>query len=151
MSLKEYFIELGLEKTNDLREALRTNKRNASGRTSESIDFAVSEDRDKVVFEITANKVLRVLESGRGPTVNDGPGRVREGIKQWIKDKGIKSNIPEQSLIFLITRKIHREGYKGTPGLITDTINDELVREIQERVAELETNEFVKELQKVVK
>lgn len=151
MSLKEYFTDLGLEITNDLRHALRANDRNASGKTSDSIDFAVSEDRDKVVFEVTSSRVLRILESGRGPTRNDGPGHVKEGIRQWIRDKGIRSEIPEQSLVFLITRKIHREGYKGTPGLITDTINDKLIEDIQQRVLEMEGNEFVKQLQNVVK
>lgn len=144
--LVEYFQTLGLNIQKDLRENLRKHNRNASGRTSDSINFEVSENKDGILFQIVANSNIRNLQEGRGKTEKSGSGGVKRGIAQWIKDKGIKSEIKDSSLIFLITRKIHREGYKGTQGLISDVINDELIESVQKAVADLESKEFSKNI-----
>lgn len=148
MTLKEFFIDQGLDITQGLKDSLRKANRNASGKTSESINFEVFEDNDKVTFQIVANRNILTLQDGRKPTKNGGNGQVKDSIRQWIKDKGIKASngISEDSLVFLITRKIHREGYKGTPGLIDDVINDSLIEMISEGVVGIVGNEFVKEI-----
>lgn len=64
----------------------------------------------------------RYIEYGRRPTKNRGDGSVYKSIYNWILDKGITPKarynskgvkyIPTQKqLAFLITRKIHSEGY----------------------------------------
>jgi hypothetical protein len=148
MTLREYFIEQGLDITQGLKDSLRKANRNASGKTSESINFELFEDNDKVTFQIVANRNILALQDGRKPTKNGGSGQVKDSIRQWIKDKGIKASngISEDSLVFLITRKIHREGYKGTPGLIDDVINESLIEMISEGVVGIVGNEFVKEI-----
>jgi hypothetical protein len=146
MTLLEYFMGQGLDIQRSLRQEMIQAKRNASGKTMESIQFEVLETRENIIFQVEADKTLRTLQEGRGPTKNDGPGAVKNSIRQWIKDKGIRSDIPEESLVYLITRKIHREGYKGTPGLIDDVINDSLIDFIEQEVAELVGNEFVNEI-----
>lgn len=55
------------------------------------------------------------LTNGRKPTENGAPpgmGILRGLIRKWIDDKRIqpKDNISKDSLAYLITRKIHREG-----------------------------------------
>jgi hypothetical protein len=150
MTIAEYFTEVGLQVQLDLRNNLTANNRNASGRTSESIEFLVSEGRDKILFQVTANSNINYLQDGRGPTQNDGPGHVKEGIRQWIKDKGIQSNLPEESLVFLISKKIHEVGYRGTPGLISGVINDDLLADMEENVLSIARNEIVRELRNVI-
>lgn len=145
-TLLEYFMGQGLEIQRSLRQEMIQAKRNASGKTMESIQFVAYETRESTILEVVADKTLRTLQDGRGPTKNDGPGAVKNSIRQWIKDKGIRSDIPEESLVYLITRKIHREGYKGTPGLIDDVINDSLFDLITKEVGELVGDEFVKEI-----
>lgn len=144
--IQELFIKEGLGVQMSLRAAMAQAKRNASGKTSESIQFEVLETRDKVMLQVVADKTILTLQEGRGPTVNGGNGVVKDSIRQWIKDKGIQSNLPLESLVYLITRKIHREGYKGTPGLIDDVINESLIDRIQDEVSEIAGNEFVNEL-----
>jgi hypothetical protein len=146
MRLSEYFTQQGLDIQNSLRASMAQHNRNASGKTSESIQFEVVENKDRVLFQVVADRNILALQDGRGPTVNNGPGNLKNAIRQWVKDKGIKSELPEETLVYLITRKIHREGYKGTPGLITDTINDSLLYIIQLQVAEIAGDEFVKEI-----
>ena len=67
---------------------------------------------------------------GRKPSESGSkPGKLLDVIKQWIINKGITSELKPESLAYLITRKIHREGIKvpnlhneGT--LISSVIND---------------------------
>jgi hypothetical protein len=148
MSLKEFFIQQGLDITKGLQDNLRAANRNASGKTSESIDFEIFDDSDTTTFQIVANKNIRFLQDGRGPTKKGGTGAVKNSIRQWIKDKGIKGRdgISEDTLVFLITRKIHREGYEGTEGLIDDIINQDLIDFIHEGITDIIGKEFVKEL-----
>jgi hypothetical protein len=148
MNLKDFFIEQGLDITQGLKDSLRKANRNASGRTSDSTNFEVFEDSEKVTFQVVANKNILMLQDGRKPTKGGGDGKVKYLIRQWINDIGIvpRDGISKDSLVYLITRKIHREGYEGTPGLITDVINDSLIDMISEGVGNLVGNEFVKEI-----
>jgi hypothetical protein len=146
MTLTELFTDQGLQIQNSLRQAMRNYNRNASGKTSESIQFEVLETREKVLFQVVADKTIVTLQEGRGPTDKQGNGSLKNAIRQWVRDKGIKSDLPEETLVYLITRKIHREGYKGTPGLIDDIINESLIDLIQERVSEIAGSEFVNEI-----
>jgi hypothetical protein len=148
MMLKDFFIEQGLDITQGLKDSLRKANRNASGRTSDSINFEIFEDSDKLTFQVVANKSIRALQDGRKPTENGGTGKVKYLIRQWINDRGIipKDGISKDSLVYLITRKIHEKGYKGTPGLIDDVINDSLIDIITQGVGGIVGNEFVKEI-----
>lgn len=72
------------------------------------------------------------LENGRGKTQNKGTGRtLKEIIREWIDVKGISPNgISKDSLAYLITRKIHREGIAvpnkfNSGGLVSDVITKE--------------------------
>src|SRR5690348_12229529 len=139
MSLKDFFTQQGLDITEGLKDSLRSANRNASVKTSESINFEIFEDGSSTTFQIVANKIIMAVEFGRGPTKKSGTGVVKDSIRQWIKDKGIKGRdgINEDSLVFLITRKIHREGYEGTPGLISDVINEDLRESIELGISEI--------------
>jgi len=55
-------------------------------------------------------------------------------IVQWIKDKGIQSDIPIQSLAYLIQRSIGENGttlYPNGSTLLSDIINDELINDLK--------------------
>lgn len=153
MTLIEYFTGQGLKVENSLKAAMAQANRNASGKTSESIQFEVTANRETVTLQVVADKNILALQDGRGKSEKGSkPGKLKDIIKEWIRVRGItpeerNGKIPtEKSLIFLITRKIHREGYKGTPGLIDDIINDSLIDLIQREVAEIVGNEFVNEI-----
>ena len=76
------------------------------------------------------------VDKGRWATGGGGNGQLREAIKQWIDDKGItpRDNISKDSLAFLISRKIHREGWKPKNiypnGVISSVINDNAIKEL---------------------
>lgn len=81
---------------------------NASGISKGLIEAKVTGSRGVL---LAPNWILQ-LEQGRGPTKGGkGSPTLREIIRKWIDDKGIVAQgISRDSLAFLISRKIHREG-----------------------------------------
>jgi hypothetical protein len=109
---------------------------NASGKLYNSISYEV----DERGLRILAFDYAYFIEFGRGPTKSNGTGELRPKIRQWIDDKGIvPDGITKDSLAYLITRKIHREGTEifkqGGTTLLRDIFNDRLVSDIQSDIA----------------
>ena len=57
----------------------------------------------------------------------------RQAIEDWIKVKGIKSNIPISSLAYLIQRKIYRDGIKvpskfNKGGVVSNVITEQRIQ-----------------------
>jgi hypothetical protein len=116
------------------KKVTRFGSMNASGRTAASLHYEID---DKEVRLYGAKHVF-ALEFGRGPTQNSGPGTLKDRIRVWIDEKGITPKpglngkaISKDSLAYLITRKLHREGstlFKqgGNSGILKDVINSEL-------------------------
>ena len=99
---------------------------NASGNLAESLRYEVSNGTLKVY----ANHYIYQLVFGRKP----GKRPPREVIVQWIKDKGIQSDIPIQSLAYLIQRSIGENGttlYPSGSTLLSDIINESLVNDLK--------------------
>jgi hypothetical protein len=135
-SISDYLSKESIFIVHDLRDALRANNRTVTGKTADSIENVITETSDSITLEIKADANLIRLQEGRraGPVSIEG----QESIRQWIKDKPvIAEGISENSLLFLITRKIRKEGWKGTPGLINNIINDDLVQSITDGIADV--------------
>ena len=101
----------------------------------------------EVTQEGSSTKLLGVdytgaLQSGRKPTTSNGKGDLIKAIKQWIIDKGIvpKDNISMSSLAFLITRKIHRDGWNrqgyGGVDLVGQVITQQRIQNIINKLGE---------------
>ena len=108
----------------------------ASGRLANSLRYEITDSQliiwgeDYIYFSIY----------GRSPTKNAGSGTVKDKIKQWIKDKGITSDISDNQLAYLISRKIHREGNsiylfsgKKNTGLLDNVITQQMVKEFNDK------------------
>lgn len=99
------------------------------------------------------------LDEGRKPTSSGGDGKLLKKIKKWIVDKGIvnniKGDISVSSLAFLITRKIHREGWKreghGGVNLISNVVTDKRMQDIINKIGNAMTLSFVSKLEKEFK
>lgn len=98
---------------------------NASGALADSVRFEVDEQGLKVF----ANDYIYYLMFGRKP----GKWPPREPILQWIKDKGIQSNIPINSLAFLIQRSIGQNGtllFPAGSDLVSSLLSDDLINSL---------------------
>lgn len=114
---------------NKLQDNMFRNGSNASGNLVNSFKTEVKVGEDSYEVGISLADYWYYVNNGRGPTKNGGNGTLLEKIKDWIRIKKIvphvgviktgkqkgKQYLPSvNQLAFLITRKIHREGYKGT-------------------------------------
>lgn len=132
----------------------------ASGKLHDSIEWDFTDDG----VQILANDYIYYLEYGRKPSqkkssISSGNGQsLYDQILQWMKVKGIFNlNMTNESLAFLITRKIHKEGTtiwrqnKGKPsGLLASAINDDAILDLSDELGnsmiELITSEIIKDI-----
>ncbi len=123
----------------DLTTSVNASGVNASGNLAGSFTYDLKPNR----LIVKGAGYYSAIEIGRKPTVNGGQGALRSIIRRWIDQKGITPKpdqngraVSKDSLAYMITRKIHREGtllnssgkdYAGRPkptGIITGVIND---------------------------
>lgn len=114
---------------NKLQANLMSDGSNASGNLVNSFKTEVKIGDESYEVGINLADYWYWVNNGRGPTKAGGSGQLLEKIKNWIKVKKIvphvgviktgrqkgKQYLPTiDQLAYLITRKIHREGYEGT-------------------------------------
>ena len=126
----------------DLRESMDSSGVTASGNFNKTLKATVTPNT--VVVE--GERYAGAIELGRKPTSGGGNGELRKAIRSWIDDKGISpADISKDSLAFIITRKIHREGtklYRGTDSygrtkpsrVITGVIEDGRIEKLAKSV-----------------
>lgn len=108
----------------------------ASGSLANSLRYEIT-DTQLIIY---ANDYAYFLIYGRKPTQQNGSGKVKQDIKSWIRAKGIKSDIDENQLAYLISRKIHRFGnsiylFSGNnnSGLLNNIITEALKKEFNDK------------------
>jgi hypothetical protein len=98
----------------DLRESMDSSGVTASGNFNRSLKAEIKPGQ----LVVTGLRYAGAIELGRKPTSGGGNGELRQAIRSWVDDKGISpADISKDSLAYIITRKIHREGtklYRGT-------------------------------------
>jgi hypothetical protein len=124
----------------------------ASGDFAESLEVRDIENG----IQLWGNAYGEQLEFGRKPTTRGGDGSLKDRIAQWIKDKGIVANdISEKSLIYLITRKIHEQGWDrkdyGGVELVSEIITNERLNEIAEKNMTTVMQPFIEVMQGKIK
>jgi hypothetical protein len=123
---------------NDLSASVKSSGISASGNLAKSFRYELNPNK----LRLFAAAYAGAAEVGRKPTVNGGNGALKQQIRRWIDEKGIVPKpdangraVSKDSLAFLISRKIHREGtalYNGVDsygrskptGIIMGVIND---------------------------
>ena len=124
---KQILTKIGNEIALRLQTNLKKYNRYASGDTEKSIESVAETNR----LRILARKHIETLEYGRRPTTGTNvlPSReFVEAIRRWISAKGLALNA------FAVARNIHKKGFKGTPGVLTDVINEDLFKEIADEI-----------------
>lgn len=154
IELSPKLYDIGLEIALNYKNELRRKNAVASGDLINfQWDITPSENGLKLQFFLP--EYWRYIEYGRRPTVNKGDGKLQEKILRWIDEKGItpKDGISKKSLAYLITRKIHREGYKPRNCLqialndskalekqFVDIVADIYAKEISDMIVQLKTD-----------
>ena len=131
----------------------KKNRYGSSTNNSGSLRQSIGEKFDTPVkvtpkFLISAtlsmNAYGKQVDEGRAPSKGGSrPGKLQAKIRNWVKTKGIRfDGISQESTIYLITRKIHREGYKGT-GFKSKVINRRSKKKLTRDIAPAVAKDFV--------
>jgi hypothetical protein len=102
----------------DIINSMQAKGKYASGQTAQQI--TIEDDDDKMQLQIPA--YIQILETGRAPTSKNAlPGNppMINRIKQWCQAKGI----PDKAA-WAIKKSIDKNGYKGTPGILSEPLGD---------------------------
>jgi hypothetical protein len=101
---------------------------NASGKLVKSVEIEYHSTGFRILAEHYIYYLIYGRKPGRFPNVT--------AIRSWIQDRGIRSELPINSLAYLIARKIAEEGssvwrkYKGADsGLLDEALSDERINE----------------------
>lgn len=137
------------ERVKEIKEKVDKNFK-ATGKTRDSITSRI--EGDSGIIE--GSSILHFGEFGRKPTRNGSkPGILKDIIREWIDVKGIqpKDGITKDTLAFLITRKIHRDGIKvpnkyNDGEILSSVINEKAVQELLDEFGSTLIGEFESEL-----
>jgi hypothetical protein len=117
---KDIIKQFGLRLTKDIKKAIPV----ATGKTRDSVYIEFT----KTGFIIRGGAQIGAIIDGRKPTssgAKKGNPTVRESILEWIKAKGIQpkeASMSQETLAFLISRSIHKNGYKGRGNIFENVI-----------------------------
>lgn len=127
----------------EYKDTLQREGINASRKLSDSVK-CLPVDVNGNIYEVSLQleEYWKAIEEGRKPTENSGNGELRRAILKWITVKPVikrpyDGKLPtDEQLAFLISRKIHREGYKGRYPLqrTIDELRDDILADIKEAV-----------------
>lgn len=119
-----------------IKQNLASTGTNATGRTSQSLRYTVTDTGDKITLQIIGKPYLAVVETGRKPTPQYTKPSYDfvNSIKQWIAAKG-----GDQSSAYAIAKHIHQKGTKlyqegGRNDIISNVINQDLTAKISQDV-----------------
>ena len=118
----------------------------ASGNWADQLEVYTDENRAILFGEDYTQQLETGRKAGKFPPL--------KMIEQWVEDKGIlnnlQGNISKSSLVFLIARKIAREGWNrerfGGVDLISEIVTEERLQKIIEEVGEAKLIEFTAEI-----
>ena len=130
--IEDIFAKFGNEIMNDMRGRIPV----ASGKTAASLELKVT----PFGFEIIGDAQIQALVDGRKPTSSGaatGDPTLREEILSWIKSRSITPREPsmsQETLAFLISRSIHRNGYAGRPDMFKNILPESKVTQIENSI-----------------
>lgn len=127
----------GVGVVNRFRQVFAQKNGNASGETSRQAKSTVAIHGNMLNLTVDTTSYFFYADLGRGKTVNSGKGLVRPRIRKWIDQKHIvpPRGMSKDQLAYFITRKIHREGYKGK-FYVKDVITPEFEKHFTDELAD---------------
>lgn len=142
--LTETLIRYGDMLVNTYRNKLSTEGINASGKLSNSVKFELKLGDTTLEVGLWLEDYYKWIEQGRPRTTHSGNGELRRAILNWIKVKPVvprpyNGKLPaEEQLAYLISRKIHREGYRGRNVLhkSVEEVNNAMLLDIKYAIVE---------------
>lgn len=134
-----------------IRRNMASTGTNATGATSRSLKYTVTESGSKITLSITGRPFFAVVETGRKatPQYTKPSYQFVADIKAWAKAKGL----PEGSA-YGIAKSIHQKGTKlhakgGRKDIVSNVINETLTESITKDVLKSFANLLVTNIKEI--
>jgi hypothetical protein len=124
----------------DVIHSMQANGKYATGQTAQQI--TIEGDGDS--YQLNLPAYMQALKTGRAPTSKNAvPGNppMIDRIKQWCQAKCI----PDKAA-WAIKRSIDKNGYKGTPGILSESLSDDNINLRLDQVAGPWADELVQSI-----
>lgn len=115
----------------DLQNKYHTLGLRASGKWAESLRSEIKQSGSALHLIVKGQNYTQWLENGR----KGGKFPPKEAIEQWVREKRLSYDIPFNSLVFLIRRKLAQKGWTvpnehNAGGLISDVITQKRMNDM---------------------
>ena len=135
----------GTSIVDQIRQNLASTGTNATGKTSRSLRFEVTQTTDKQVLRVIGKPFFNVVETGRKatPQYTKPSQEFVNAIKEWAQAKGIPG------AAYAIAKSIHKKGTKlfqvgGRSDIVSNVINQTLIDKISKDVLDKFAAEYLK-------
>lgn len=143
----------------NIRSNLASTGTNATGKTSSSIKYTVTEEGQVITLFVFGREFVSTVETGRGPRRTTTYYAVSSNIRKWMDAKGAGiglSEIKKAALARFITYRINKYGSKlyrdgGRGDIISNVVNGSLVSTITLAVLEAQAIKAMDEIEKTFK
>lgn len=153
MTLEDVLNNWLVEQRNLILSNYENSGMRASGKFANELNSSVKSNITSIKGTIEGASHGYFMEHGRGATktLTAGNPTLKQIIRKWIDDKGITpNNISKDSLAFLISRKIHREGWKPKNvypnGIISSVLNDVSINKLLLNLLTVQTAKIKSEI-----
>lgn len=126
-----------------IQQNLAASGENATGETSRSLRFTVTQEQTKTIFQITGRPYFMTVETGRRPTPTYKPSKAFvDRIQAWMKAKGLPGKA------YAIAQSIHKKGTElyrvgGRKDIVSNVINQSLYDQISQEVLKQFVNQYI--------
>lgn len=126
-----------------IQQNLASTGSNASGKTSQSLRFTVTQEGEVVTLQVTGRPFFMTVETGRKATPTYKPSKAFvDRIQEWMKARGLPGKA------YAIAQAIHKKGTKlhrtgGRKDIVSSVINPGLYTEINEATLKYFVNKYV--------
>lgn len=115
-----------------IRQNLASTGTNATGKTSQSLRYEVTNNGSKATLKVIGKPYFAVVETGRKPTPEYTKPSVEfvSSIKEWLRARG-----KDEKSAYGIAKSIHKKGTKlfregGRNDIVSNVVNQDLVDKI---------------------
>ena len=176
--IDEILVEFGVKLQTDLQASLKSKMSDGyNPRLSGKIkSLPIRHIGDLTEYILKMPEYGKILDKGRGKTVNDGTGEVKKNLVDWIKRRGLEVKISQRkqlraakiknkkikkaakqrnyedavkSLAYGIAKSIHENGYEGNH-FFSEVINDGRLEKLEKDLIEATQNEVIIEITKKI-
>lgn len=134
---------IGNATVTQIQQNLAASGENASGKTSRSLTYTVTQEGEIIKFQITGRPFFMTVETGRKATPNYKPSKSFVAtIQDWMKAKGLPGPA------YAIALSIHQKGTKlwqsgGRKDIVSNVINESLYSKISEATLNYFVNRYL--------